>query len=195
MDVSGIVNFAISCIGALGGITGVIALFQTHKGNELAKTANRVAEEANGIAREANALAADANEQSTHANLLADRALDVSRDDLVYGWRVKFDHERGAVVVMNDCPNTAHDVAVTVLAEGHAVVDSRVDEIPAFGEIMLPSEFLLQKTVECEQDRIALNARGGFVSPGPIPYGIRVFIVWTTDLGKRRSHCIEQGIY
>lgn len=182
-------------IGAIGGVTGIIALFQTRNGNKLAKSANGLAEEANGISREANALASDANKKSADANLIANRALNVTSDNLVYNWRLKFDHERVSVVVINDCANTAYDVSVTILAEGRTVVDDRIDQVPAFGEIALRSELLLEKTIECERQRLADNASGGFFDPGPVPYGIRAFIVWTSELGKRSSHCIQQGIY
>ena len=150
-----IFNLVVAGLGGAGGVAGIIALFQTHAGNKLAKDANDSAEEANGIAADskgiaehANDLAGKANEIAADANAISQRALAVTADQTVYKWRVEYDGETSTVFLVNDCGNIARDVHVFVRFEDQTIAQARVDKTMPFCEIALESEFFSKQIIK-----------------------------------------------
>lgn len=184
MDWFGIIGLALSAVGC---VTGCMALFQTRQSNKLAKAANGTAEESVGIAENANKLAADANEISEHANLIAKRSLDAGADQTVYQWAAWLDADDSAVTIANDCALEARDVHVVVRCEDETVADMRADHVAAFGELPLKNDFFAEKL---QEEAVSLR-RSGIIGTPCIRLGIH--IVWTSELGVRRTCDCQQG--
>ena len=184
MDLSNVISLAISAIGCA---TGCAALFQTRQSNKLAKSANGTAEESVGIAEKANKLASDANEISEHANLIAKRSLDACADQTIYQWAAWFDAENSSITVVNDCALDAHDVHDVVRHEDQTVADMRADHRHAFGELSFENSLLSEKLSE----KTMLLKGSGTIGASYIKLGIH--IVWTSELGVRRTCDCQQG--
>lgn len=184
MDWSDIVSLVISAVGCA---TGCAALFQTRQSNKLAKAANGTAEESIGIAEKANKLAADANEISENANLIANRSLDTSADQTVYQWAAWLDADESAITVVNDCALDARDVHVVVRYEDQTVADTRAVHMAAFGELSLENGLLAEKLHE---KAMLLRGSGAI---GTAHIRLRIHIVWTSELGVRRTCDCQQG--
>lgn len=198
MDWFNVIGLVLSAIGC---VTGCIALFQTHRGNKLSKDANGTAEEANRIsidskriAKQANGLAGKANEIAADANSISQRALAVTADQTVYKWRVGYDGDASTVFLVNDCPNMARDVQVFIRNEDQTVAQRHVDEVAPFGEIVFEDEFFAQKIFEDQAGVDRLNAQPGFTFIGRGGCKVNVHVVYTTELGGRRSDEIEQRL-
>ncbi|WEV59710.1 hypothetical protein OZX67_04000 [Bifidobacterium sp. ESL0728] len=200
MNVLDIIADIGSMVGGLGGIAGIVALVQTHAANQLAKQANATAKEANRIAGDsktlagkANDLASKANEISTDANTISNRALAVTADQTVYNWRVEFDGKSSTVYIVNDCGHEARDVTVFLRQEDETLTHRRFEEIPAFGEASLECK-LLTKQIRKSQQSIDRNNASGFVFIlGSGSTGATVHIVYTTELGSRRTDKIKKS--
>lgn len=184
MDWSNIVGLALSAVGC---VTGCVALFQTRQSNKLAKAANGTAEESVSIAENANKLATDTNEISEHANLIAKRSLDASADQTVYQWAAWLDADDSAIIVINDCALEARDVHVVIRYEDKTVADMRADHMAAFGELPLENDLFMEKL----QEEAASLSRSGIIGTPYIRLGIH--IVWTSELGVRRTCDCQQG--
>lgn len=184
MDWSNIVGLVFSAVGC---VTGCVALFQTRQSNKLAKAANGAAEESVGIAENANKLAADANEISEHANLIAERSLDAGADQTVYQWAAWLDADESALTVANDCALEARDVHVVVRHEGQTLADEWRVHVAAFGELPLENGLLAEKL----REKAVLLRRSGTIGTAYIRLGIH--IVWTSELGVRRTCDCQQG--
>lgn len=187
MGITEIMNIASVIASAVGCVTGCAALFQTRQANKLAKAASVTAEESVGIAENANKLAADANEISEHANLIAKRSLDAGADQTVYQWAAWFDAEKSAVTVVNDCALEARDVHVVVRYEGQTLADGRRVSVAAFGDIPLENDLFMEKL----REEAAGLRRSGIIGTPCIRLGIH--IVWTSELGVRRTCDCQQG--
>lgn len=202
MDSLTVVNLVVSAVGALGGVTGVVALFQARSANKLSETANRVAQEANGIAEdanrlsgEANDLAAKANEISAHADSVGERSLRVAADQGEYKWRVEFDCDSSTLFVVNDCGEDASDISVYIRHDGEVVAHWSEPHVAAFGELAFKSPLLSQKTAENQRDIDELNAsHSGITYIGVGQYPVVVWVGWTTQLGSHRSHEIKKSL-
>ena len=191
----------VSGVGAVGGVAGIIALFQTHKGNELAQKANGTAEVSNGIAadskrvaEQANDLAGEANEIAADANAISQRALAVTADQTIYKWRVEYDGKTSTVFLVNDCANLARDVQVFVRFEDQTIAQAHIDEVAAFGEVPLKNEFFAQKIIESQRSIDRNNSMGGVFYIGAGTCSVTVHIVWTTGLGSRRNIEVKKGL-
>lgn len=201
MDINVITGIVGAVTGVAGGVTGCVALLQTRRGNKLSKEANGSAEEANRIAAEsklvaerANGLAGKANEIAADANSISQRALSVTADQTVHKWRVEYDGDTSTVFLVNDCPNTARDVAAFVRFKDQTVAKRRVDEVAPFGEIALESEFFSQQILEDQAGIDRLNAQPGFVYLGRGSCRVTVHVAYTTELGARRNDEVEQRL-
>lgn len=184
MDLTNVISLAISAIGCA---TGCAALFQTRQANKLAKTANGTAEKSVGIAEKANKLASDANEISEHANLIAKRSLDACADQTVYQWAAWLDADDSAIIVINDCALEARDVHVVIRYDGQTLADERRVHMAAFGELPLENDLFMEKL----QEEAAGLSRSGIIGTPYIRLGIH--IVWTSELGVRRTCDCQQG--
>ena len=186
-----------TAVGAVGGVvgcvSGLVALFQTRKANKLAEDANRIAKEANRIstdsrdaASSANELAAKANEIGEHANLIAQRALASGLDQTVYRWSVEYDASDSVLLVRNDCGLEARDVSVLVRCEGETVADGFREALPGLGEFKLDATLMLEKL----REDASRYGNGFYGSPR---VRVSIGVVWTSELGNRRSLECEQG--
>lgn len=187
----------ISGVGALGGVTGVVALFLAGKANKLsedangaAQEANRVAVDANGVAVESNDLASKANEISQDANAISQRALRIAADQTVYEWDAEFDAEAGTVRILNDCGADAFDVSVIVRAQDQTLAQRHEEHVPGFGELLLDGELVGKKLVENNAQWNGMRAAGYIVPRMGLP--IRVYIEWESSMGSRRSAVIKK---
>lgn len=185
--------FAIG-FGLTGFITGIIALFQTGKANKTAKDANTLAEKSNRIAEKsstisntANDLASKANQISGDANAISQRALSATADQTSYNWRFEFDKESSAFIIVNDCANTARDVLVVVRHKDETLLNARIDSITGFDKNSFEIKFLSQQIAEDQRSIDRINARGGIFFIGVGKVGIVIDVVWTSELGLRRS--------
>ena len=170
-------------LGGIGGITGIVALRQSHKGNKLAENANRIAKEANGLAVDANKVAADANEIGEHANTIANRALDAGADQTVYQWAVRLDAENGMLSVINDCALDARDVHVVIRSKEQTIADARIGECAGFSQIPFECQFLVEEILK---NQAAIDSIPYLIGSGMVD--VDIHIVWTSELGVRRSH-------
>lgn len=169
-------------------VVGFVAYFQTHNANEAAKDANNHAEEANRIAAEsrdaatrANELAGNANQISENANLISQRALSASRDQTVYEWTAEYDAHMPALTIRNQCGLTANDVHVLVRLKDQVIAEGHADSLPPIGQIILDGTLIRQEIVEEGE----AGRRANLVDiPGA---DLRIGIVWTSELGVRRS--------
>lgn len=187
MDINVVTGVVGIITGMVGGVTGCVALFQTRQANKLAKAANGTAEESVGIAENANKLAADANEISEHANLIAKRSLDAGADQTVYQWAAWLDADDSAVIIANDCALEARDVHVVIRYDGQTLADERRVHMAAFGELPLENDLFMEKL----QEEAASLSRSGIIGTAYIRLGIH--IVWTSELGVRRTCDCQQG--
>lgn len=187
MDFNGIADIASVIASLVGCVTGCAALVQTHQTNKLAKTANGTAEESIGIAENANKLASDANEIGEHANLIAKRSLNASADQTVYQWAAWFDAEDSAITIANDCALEARDMHVVIRNDGQTLADEWRAHMAAFGELPLENDLFTEKLREEAADL----RRSGIIG---VPYiRLEIHIVWTSELGVRRTCDCEQG--
>lgn len=181
-------------VGIVGAIVSIIALFLTHRANEFAKQANTLAKEANSAAIAANGLASEANEESRKANQISSRALSATTDQTVYSWRIEFDYNSSTVFLVNDCPSFANDVRAVIHRKNETVIERSIDYLPAFGEISLESN-LFRDEIDTSQEGInRINSGGGFFYAGVGKVKIILDVVWTSELGIRRSDKIEQSL-
>ncbi|WP_416174854.1 MAG: hypothetical protein ACFWT0_01585 [Bifidobacterium crudilactis] len=185
--------------GAFGFITAIIALFQTRKANKLAKRANalaekanRIAEEASTISRTANDIASKSNQISGDANTISRRALSATTDQTSYNWRFKYNKESSAFTIINDCANTAHDVLIVVRHKDETLLNETVDNIPGFGKNTFEIKFLTQQIIEDQRRIDRINDRGGVFLVGAGKVRIVIDLVWTSELGLRKSEQLEQ---
>lgn len=185
MDVS---EFIAAVTGCVGMVTGVIALLQSRKANKLAQDSNRVAEEANRLAVKANDLARDANDVGEHANAVAQRAADAASDQTDYEWAAQLDAEHRTLIVFNDSALDARDLHIVVRFEDETVCDHHVERCAAFSQLTLQAELLVEKLREKQVGRRGLP---GVYGQPVVKVGIH--IVWTSELGVRRSHNTKQG--
>lgn len=206
MDFAEWVSVVVGCIGmatgVLGGVTAVIALHHSHTANKLAEKANGLAEESNGIAdkaftvsQTANRLASQANEISGDANAISQKALSVTSDQTVYDWRIEFDYESSTVFLVNDCANSAQDVLAVVRRADDTVAEGHIDELPGFKELPLCGDLLREQiAADAEHIRRINAADNGVCFLGSAGAGVVVDVVWTTQLGARRSEKIKKTL-
>lgn len=186
--------------GILGFITAAIAIVQTRKTNKLAQDANTLAEEANGIAEKsigiaskANGLATEANKISGDANTISKRALSVTADQTVYDWGFKFDKQTSTINMTNNSPNTAHDVTVVIRNDDKTIIESHVKEMAPFSDLPLHDKLLSEKVSEDQRRIDEINASGSmmFIAVGKVTVDIN--LVWTSDLGLKRSEKFQES--
>lgn len=187
--------------GILGFITATIAIVQTRKANKLSQDANTLAEEANGIAEKsmsiastANGLATEANKISDDANTISKRALSITADQTVYDWGFKFDKQTSTINMTNNSPNTAHDVTVIVRNDDETIIESHIEEMAPFSDLPLQNQLLSEKVTEDQRNIDRVNSEGGgfvFIAVGKVTVDIN--LVWTSDLGLKRSEKFKKS--
>jgi hypothetical protein len=173
--------------GGVGLVASVIAVFQTCKANKLAKDANALAKEANERAGNSNALAAKANEISNNANAISQRALSVTADQTEYNWAAEFDYETSSLTIWNDCALFADDVAIVIRNEDETVVESREQRISAFNKVILQSDFFREEILK---QAVGYSRSGIYGAPY---FRVEINVVWTSELGMRRTKIVKQG--
>lgn len=204
MQGSGTLSTLIAIIGAvtgiLGFITAAIAIIQTRKTNKLAQDANTLAQEANGIAEQsmsvaskANGLASEANKISGDANTISKRALSVTADQTVYDWGFKFDKQSSTISMTNNSPNTAHDVTVIVRHDDKTIIESHIEEMAPFSDLPLHNPLLSEKVAEDQRRVDSINSSGGMVLFAVGKVTVDINLVWTSDLGLKRSEKFQKS--
>jgi hypothetical protein len=180
--------------GSVGGVAGVLAYFSAHKANKLAENADSTAKEANRIAVSANSLAADANKLSGDANTISQKAFSATTDQTVYHWRIEFDYEKSTIFLMNNCALSARDVHAVVRYENKTLVEGSVDSLAGFEEVPLEDDFLGEQILKSQRsiDRINSQGRVRLIDTGNI--SVMLHIVWTSELGTRRSEEIKKTL-
>ena len=188
MDLLNVLSVVGSLLGGVGGIAGVIALAQTGKANKLAKNANSLADEANKRAGDANLLAEQSNQISNDANAISKRALGVTADQTEYVWMVEFDYETAELVVINDCPLDATDAVIVARCKGETMTELRRDRIAKFSQVRLKADFLREQILK-KSRRYSGN---GIIIASDIYGETVIHVVWTSELGMRRSEESKQ---
>lgn len=171
--------------GGIGAITGVIALLLSGKANKTAKDSNDIAEEANRISAEsrdaaarANELAGNANKISENANLISQRSFEASRDQTSYRWTAEYDADETVITVVNDCGLTAHEVHAIISFDNNVIEERHSDIVAPYGQIHFGCAFVAKNLLE--QGHVP-----GFITIPSVE--VRFSIIWTTELGVRRS--------
>lgn len=179
-------------VGGIGVVLSGVALLQSRKANKLAERAASVSEEANRIAIDANRLAGEANEISADAKLISQRAVDVSADQTVYDWRIKFDYNTAQVGIVNNSANSARDVTVTIRRGSQTLAEYGEGSISSFGEITFHAPLLVENIVKQQQvnSRAELN---GWQVLGGASVSTQVTVSWTTEFGTHRTSVLKHS--
>lgn len=179
-------------VGGIGVLLSAVALLQSRKANKLAERAARVSEEANRIAITANRLAGEANEISADAKLISQRAVDVSADQTVYDWRVKFDYETALVTIVNNSPYPARDVSVIISNKDETLAEHREESITAVSEFSFHAPLIVEQIVKNHQVNISM-LRNGYFTNRTDACVATVRIDWTTEFGTHRTSVLKHS--
>lgn len=200
--------------GAAGGIAGLIALVLSCRANQTAASGNKIAKKGNKIAEsasksasaavvvagEANRLAEVANEKSAEANLIAERALRISADNLDYNWVLEVDDD-GRASVLNDCAHEAMDVTVVIDSLGEIYDQAAINRVAGFDQVDFEVPRLVQEhfaKVETESvPRLPRSGSGVFIAGSAgstVRTKVRATVTWSTPEGVPRTGVVNETL-